>query len=476
MGGMADFTVQAHYEKNPSRASRQVTVMLQLTADAGAAHTGAGGGAYIAETIVLDRSGSMAYPRTKLQAAQEAACAAVDILPDGTMFAVLEGTSTARMVYPKEDLLVPLSDRTRADTKSAVRALRPSSQGTVIGSWLDKARELLEPYEHLIRHATLLTDGRNQHQDRADLDRAIEACRGVLSCDARGIGTDWDPDELLHIVEALHGTAPALSSIDDLTADFTDVMHELTGRAVPAVTLRVRCGRGVTLADAEQSHPLLMDMKQHVTAGNGRSVDFALGPWKDEIREYVLRFAADPEAAPDGSGHRIAAVELLTGPDDTPIPGTRTFVDVRWIDMVLPKTAIETQHELRRELARLIRSGCRAWLVTDRATALRDWSAARALAERLRDAEALGRLALVLDGGALRDVTRELVNQVMLGSSRTGLTDLTDLPVDVGAVEPPEEAEGRECPRCGRIARARARFCESWECDYEFPGDEPEHR
>lgn len=470
MSGTAGFTVQAHYEVNPSRASRQVTVLLKATAGPDAPRIAAGGRAHIAEAIVLDRSGSMAYPRTKLHEAQEAACAAVDTLPDGTMFAVLEGTFQARMVYPREPLLAPLSDRIREDTKDAVRALQPSTEGTIIGSWLDKVRDLLEPYDDLIRHATLLTDGRNQHQGRDDLDRAIDACRGVLSCDARGIGADWDPDELLHIVEALHGSAPALSAIDDLTVDFTDVMHGLMGRAVPEVKLRVRCGRGVTLADAEQSHPLLMDMRQHITADNGRVVDFALGPWADETRDYVLRFEADPDTAP-AAGHRIAAVELLAASDGTPIPATRTFVDVRWIDMARPKTVIETQFELRRELAVLTRSGCRAWLDTDPATALRKWLAAREVAERLSDTEALGRLGMVLDGDALRSgITRERVNQVMLGSTRTGLTEL---PEDgSGAADSSSATEVRSCPNCGRIAPAGARFCEN--CPHEFTGDEPE--
>jgi hypothetical protein len=206
-------------------------------------------------------------------------------------------------------------------------------------------------------------------------------------------------------------------------------------------------------------------MKQHVIAERGNLVDYALGPWADETREYVLRFDADPDApAASDAGNRIAVIELRKGPDGTPIPDTQTFVDVRWIDMgQRRKTELETQYELRRELALLIKSACKAWLAGRHAAARREWLAARTLAERLSDAEALARLRLVLDG----KVTRELVNQILLGSSRTGLTELPRAEV---TPKPPETAKARQCPKCGRIAPPGARFCERG--DYEFPGDD----
>src|SRR5262245_29641615 len=53
-----------------------------------------------AEVLIVDCSGSMARPPEKVEAARLATCRAVDRLPEGTAFAIVAGTSFARMVYP----------------------------------------------------------------------------------------------------------------------------------------------------------------------------------------------------------------------------------------------------------------------------------------------------------------------------------------------------------------------------------------
>jgi hypothetical protein len=68
-----------------------------------------------------------------------------------------------------------------------------------------------------LRHAILLTDGKNQHETPDQLDTAIGLCEGVFSCDCRGVGTDWEVAELRRIASALLGTVdivpdPAMAS------------------------------------------------------------------------------------------------------------------------------------------------------------------------------------------------------------------------------------------------------------------------
>ena len=53
----------------------------------------------------------------------------------------------------------------------------------------------------------LLTDGRNEHESPEDLKAALDACAGRFTCDARGVGTDWEVKEVTGIASALLGTA-----------------------------------------------------------------------------------------------------------------------------------------------------------------------------------------------------------------------------------------------------------------------------
>jgi hypothetical protein len=57
-------------------------------------------GSVAAEVILVDCSGSMFLPSNKIAAAQQAATAAVDVLRDGTFFAIVQGTDHAEMCYP----------------------------------------------------------------------------------------------------------------------------------------------------------------------------------------------------------------------------------------------------------------------------------------------------------------------------------------------------------------------------------------
>src|SRR5204862_243130 len=55
-----------------------------------------------AQVIMVDCSGSMANPVTKLAEAKKATMAAIDTLRDGVAFAVVSGRNDADMVYPPQ--------------------------------------------------------------------------------------------------------------------------------------------------------------------------------------------------------------------------------------------------------------------------------------------------------------------------------------------------------------------------------------
>src|SRR5208282_333165 len=58
-----------------------------------------------AEIIIIDCSGSMRSPQTKIAEARAATAAAVDVIRDGVAFAVVAGTEKAQPVFPHDGSL-----------------------------------------------------------------------------------------------------------------------------------------------------------------------------------------------------------------------------------------------------------------------------------------------------------------------------------------------------------------------------------
>ena len=132
---------------------------------------------------MVDCSGSMEYPPTKMRNAREATAAAIDTLSDGVAFAVVAGTHEAREVYPGGGALAVADPATRAQAKQALRKLTAGG-GTAIGTWLRAGRQAAGQPRLAIRHGILLTDGRNEHEKPEELQAALDACAGRFTCDA----------------------------------------------------------------------------------------------------------------------------------------------------------------------------------------------------------------------------------------------------------------------------------------------------
>ena len=159
------------------------------------------------EIIMIDCSGSMGDG--KLRAAKAAACVAIDTLREGVQFAIIEGTETAGMVYPGTPTTVEATPRNRAAAKKAIVGLSASG-GTAMGRWLTLANEVFGDDPSAIRHAILLTDGINQHENSEEFQRALDRCAGRFICDSRGIGRGWKADDLLRIASTLLGSAAGM--------------------------------------------------------------------------------------------------------------------------------------------------------------------------------------------------------------------------------------------------------------------------
>ncbi|MER7704059.1 vWA domain-containing protein [Kitasatospora sp. NPDC097605] len=492
MSGAPRVTLEANYDQYRSLNEREVHVYLSVAASTAADRPpGPPSGARFAEVILLDQSGSMSSPRTKLQRAKEASCAAIDTLREGTLFAVVAGTHRATMVYPRESFLAPANAGTRAEAKQAVNRLAPGAQGTVIGAWLDKARELLEPHGDLIRHALLLTDGQNVHQDRSarSMETVLTDCRSVFTCDARGIGADWEPAELRRIAEELQGTADAVPDLADLAPGFRALISTAMGRTLSDLALRVRCAPGVSVSVLEQAHPALADLLSHrLPLAGTAAADYPTGPWSSETRRFVATFTVTGDRTVGAEAETLASIEVVTGAIGTELAVPVSPVGVvtaRWLDQPAPETVLgadRRRHEREKELYALRWRGGALFRQGDRQGACDAWGRAVALATELRNEDALRRLGKVV---RVEDAARGVVSllpeldpdyvlQAMMGtvtSSSYGPSRHPGPPADPSPEGPP--APGPGCPRCGRVAVAGARYCENLECDHEFTAGSP---
>src|SRR5215510_9948024 len=115
----------------------------------------------------------MGDPPTKIGSARTAAAAAVDCVRDGVPFGIIAGSNRAMEVFPANGRLATASDETRAAAKAAVARLQAGG-GTAMGTWLRLADELFGAHPDAIRHAILLTDGKNEHEEPSALAAALK--------------------------------------------------------------------------------------------------------------------------------------------------------------------------------------------------------------------------------------------------------------------------------------------------------------
>lgn len=420
------------------------------------------GAAAAAEVIIVDCSGSMDRPPTKMAAARRATAAAIDVLPDGVLFAVVEGTERARLAYPGTPRLVAAAAQTRAEAKAAVARL-VAGGGTAMGSWLRQAGELLDAHPSAVRHAILLTDGRNLHETSEQLDQALAGCAGRFVCDARGVGEDWDPKQLRRITQVLRGTADAVRDVADLAADFRSITQAAMRKVVPDLSLRVRTPPWARLRYVKQSHPTTVDITGQATRPDERTVLVSLGSWGDETREYHLCLDLDSAGGPVGQDVRAARVDLLVADRPVGAPGA---VLVRWTDDPVASTRIDprvSHHLIQEELSHALEAGYDAYDAGDRGTAATEWGRAVKLATALGNTEILTRLARLVDivdpdAGAVRlkdELRRSDLLAVEVGSVISTRSPVLSGPDPVGQ---PPAGPSVTCA-CGRVSPPGSRIC-----------------
>ncbi|MDQ0796339.1 VWA domain-containing protein [Streptomyces sp. B1I3] len=367
------FSVEVYQNAYLPEGGREVNAIVTVTSTGGGTTGGVppagavpadarrpGRGADAAVVLMVDCSGSMDYPPTKMRNARDATAAAIDTLRDGTRFAVVAGTHVAKDVYPGDGRLATADARTKAQAKEALRHLGAGG-GTAIGTWLRLADRLLAASDVDIRHGILLTDGRNEHESPEDLRAALDACAGRFTCDARGVGTDWEVKEVTAIASALLGTADIVADPVGLAADFTHMMENAMGKEVADVALRLWTPVGVEIVFVKQVAPAVADLTDRRTEAGPRAGDYPTGSWGDESRDYHVCVRV-PQA---GIGQEMLAARvslILPAPSGGGVPHTLSQGLVRavWTDDMVASTSINPQvahYTGQAELAQVIQQG-----------------------------------------------------------------------------------------------------------------------
>ncbi len=303
---MAEFRAEVFQNEYLSDGATDVHAVVSITCT-GAGSAGERSGD-VSEVIIIDTSGSMDMPSSKIAAARRAAKVALDEIVDGAWFAVLSGHTIAQMVYPEHPGLAKMSAVTRAEAKEAAGKVR-SGGATAIGAWIAAATALFEQAPAGQRHAILLTDGKIEGEEPGALDAALAAATGKFQCDCRGIGSDWVVDELRTISTALLGTVDIVAKAEDLEADFEQMMKTAMSRGVADARLRLWAPQGSTVQFVRQVAPQVDDVTPRAVQVSPLVVEFPTGAWSDESRDYHV--AVRVPVAPVGNERLAARVELV---------------------------------------------------------------------------------------------------------------------------------------------------------------------
>ena len=448
----AGFTLELDQDKYLRPGKTEVHGVLTVTASGGQPPPAAGTG--FAEVILIDCSSSMHWPPTKIAAARTATAAAIDALPDGTAFAVVRGTELAQLVYPRHAELAVAGPVQRAEARAAVERL-VAGGGTSIGRWLSLAGDLLRPHPAAVRHVTLLTDGQN-NDDPAMFAQVLAECREVFQCDARGIGDDWNSQEVLRIARVLRGRGDAVREEHDLAGDFRAILADALGRRVPDLRIRLSLSEFAEFRYLKQVFPTESDLAEHVRRLDRHTVEIDTGAWGAESRDYQLCIGVG-DAGELNDNVRAGRIDLLAGDRTVASPA---LVLVHRISDPFRSEQLSSRfahYSEQIELSQAVGDGCDAYQIGNRADALASWERAVALARATGNTEILSRLLQVVEVDEatgrvrLRDhVRRREVLRLDTGSVR--LAPPPDGP------RPEVTGPDRVCG-CGRISPPTANFC-----------------
>jgi von Willebrand factor type A domain len=487
-----ELTVDATSEL--ARDAKQAAALVTVAARRG--DRGAVLATRTAEIIIMDRSLSMER-HGKLEEAKHAVKAAIGALSGDTHFAIVAGNERAELVYPADGMLQCATAAAKQEARNRVTGL-DALGGTAMSSWLRLAHGLFDQVPDAVRHAVLYTDGINEHEPSTELDSALRTCRDHFVCDVRGVGTDWNPQELRRIADALQGEVKAITDVAGLRDDFARLMEHAQGLLVSRAYLRLSLDRHFLLESVRQIRPTENDLTGHLLPQDGGKTDIPLPAWGEESRDYLVVFRVEP-GTPTGEEIRAARIDVVAGTRGSGplVPcAAPAAVVVRWLphSCPLPHPGTTAAKDLMR-ISEATQAGVAAYKRGDEKTAIAEFTLAVRLASSLGSRghlERLRRLVTIDEFGGVRlrqDIADADLLVVDTGSTRhrdprgpAAAELLVPQPAGPPLAQPPPvsarpdpgswEAEpalaSRTCPRGHVTVGQDVRYCEELGCRHEF--------
>lgn len=274
------FTIKAYHNPYLQIGQNNLQALLTVSVDQGLNLAPAP----LSLAIALDRSGSM--DGAKMRAARDGAIRIVQSLDSNITFMVVAFNERAKVISAP-------AVGTPKNKQNAIDAIQHNvfaSGGTCMSYALDTVVQHFGSDASRALKILFLTDGRNEGEQRKDLDRAIDNCRRVqASINAWGIGTDWDEAELRRMAEATHGSADIIPTPQQVEAAFTTAFMEMRNTSITSARLRLWSPAGVQIKRFQQVYPNIVSLGVEPDASNPRQQLVSLGSFATgDQRDYLL--------------------------------------------------------------------------------------------------------------------------------------------------------------------------------------------
>ncbi len=238
--------------------------------------------------MICDVSGSM--EGGKIAAAKAAMVTLVKLLPADCDFFVLAGADAARVVCPAG----PATSTRKHWAIDAIREIKAVG-ATYMSKWLLEALSQFTNCPNGLRQALLLTDGQNDQDDAILLDEALTACDGAFQCDCRGIGADWEVQQLRKVAGKLLGTTDIIPSPDQIEGDFHAILDKALAKNVSGVALRLWTPQGASVKYCKEVSPEIVDLSNRVRQVSPQVREYPTGAWAaGESRDFHFSIEVKP--------------------------------------------------------------------------------------------------------------------------------------------------------------------------------------
>lgn len=274
------FNIKAYHNPYLQVGQQNVQAVLSVSVDQGLKLAPAP----LALAIALDRSGSMDGVRMK--AARDGAIKIVQALDPNITFMLVAFNERAKIISAP----APGTTKNKQQAINAIQQSVYATGGTCMSYALDTIVQHFGRDTSRALKILFLTDGKNEGEQRSELDRAIEKCRQVqASINAWGIGTDWDEAELRRMAEATHGNADIIPTPQQVEAAFTSAFMEMRNTSISSARLRLWSPSGVRIKKFEQVYPTIVPLSLEQDSTNPRQQVVSLGSFAaSDQRDYLL--------------------------------------------------------------------------------------------------------------------------------------------------------------------------------------------